>query len=89
MNKYNVSISIYLYQTFAIANVHVGQMCSSDLQCTGTDNSGVCCNGVCQCQLGYLKIDGFCYQGNQWRRASFIKHIIMYTNSQVTKSAGY
>ncbi|XP_078309663.1 uncharacterized protein LOC111109335 [Crassostrea virginica] len=45
-----------------LANVHVGQMCSSDLQCTGTDNSGVCCNGVCQCQLGYLKIDGFCYQ---------------------------
>nr|XP_022296387.1 protein draper-like isoform X2 [Crassostrea virginica] len=46
-----------------LANVHVGDMCSSDLQCTGTDNSGVCCNGVCQCQLGYLKIDGFCYQG--------------------------
>nr|XP_022301126.1 prion-like-(Q/N-rich) domain-bearing protein 25 [Crassostrea virginica] len=45
-----------------LANVHVGDMCSSDLQCTGTDNSGVCCNGVCQCQLGYLKIDGFCYQ---------------------------
>ena len=65
MDKYNVSISIYLYKTFALANVHVGHMCSSDLQCTGTDKSGVCCNGVCQCQLGYLKIDGFCYQGNQ------------------------
>ena len=65
MNKHNVSISIYLYQTFDLANVHVGQMCSSDLQCTGTDNAGVCCNSVCQCRLGYLQIDGFCYQGNQ------------------------
>nr|XP_022297502.1 protein draper-like [Crassostrea virginica] len=47
-----------------LANVQVGYPCSSDLQCNGTNNSGVCTDGFCQCQLGYLQINKCCYPGN-------------------------
>nr|XP_022296388.1 prion-like-(Q/N-rich) domain-bearing protein 25 isoform X1 [Crassostrea virginica] len=44
-----------------IANVYVGDTCSSNLQCTGTDFSGVCKNHVCHCLLGYLEMNRTCY----------------------------
>ncbi|XP_078339761.1 prion-like-(Q/N-rich) domain-bearing protein 25 [Crassostrea virginica] len=44
-------------------NVRVGNACSSDLQCTGTDKAGVCSNGSCDCQMGYLHIYGMCVEG--------------------------
>ena len=58
----NFQYLIY-YHKYALAKVHVGHACSSDLQCTGTGNAGDCRNGVCHCHLGYLQKDGICYLG--------------------------
>ena len=51
---------LYIY---SLAYVHVGYPCSSHLQCNGTDFSGVCRDGRCHCQLGYLEIHEICYAG--------------------------
>ena len=51
-----------------LANVLVGIACSQPQQCTGTDHSGVCSYGFCQCKQGYLQVDGTCYQGTQMKK---------------------
>lgn len=45
-------------------NVPVGGFCSSDKQCTGSYNSGICENGRCTCKKGFTLIDLACEKGN-------------------------
>lgn len=64
LNMYNDLLSHTLIPN-DLVNVRVGNACSSDLQCTGTDKAGVCSNGSCDCQMGYLHIYGMCVEGNK------------------------
>lgn len=56
---------IKLLSSFIISdNVPVGGFCSSDKQCTGSYNSGICENGRCTCKKGFTLIDLACEKGN-------------------------
>ena len=44
-------------------NVHVGEPCIADEQCTGTAMSGICKNSTCICAKGYFSQGQHCYEG--------------------------
>ncbi|XP_052679046.1 uncharacterized protein LOC128159874 isoform X2 [Crassostrea angulata] len=45
-------------------NLVVGDLCESSLQCTGSEHSELCRDGVCICQKEYLKHNNSCYLNN-------------------------
>lgn len=44
--------------------VPFGGFCSLHEQCTGSDYSGVCENGICTCSKGFTFTDLACEKGN-------------------------
>ena len=85
--KKNVVTITCIYESinFMIANVHVGDTCSFQQQCNGTDHSGVCSYGVCQCQQGYLQKDGTCYRGTQTKKIdNFVTKEVSYETNICT-----
>lgn len=45
-------------------NLVVGDLCESSLQCTGSEHSELCRDGVCICQKEYLEHNNSCYLNN-------------------------
>lgn len=45
-------------------HIVIGNTCFSDLQCTGSENSGLCSSGVCSCRKGYFSYNYQCYPEN-------------------------
>ena len=54
-------------------NVHVGEPCVADEQCTGTAMSGICNNTTCICAKGYFSQGQNCYKGEVSKPLSEIK----------------
>ena len=78
-------ISITQLHNYFSANVHVGDACSFQQQCNGTDHSGVCSNGFCQCQQGYLQKDETCYRGTQMKKIdNFVTKEVSYETNICT-----
>ena len=48
---------------FPLDNVHVGEPCVADEQCSGTSRSGICKNSTCICAEGYFSQGQQCYEG--------------------------
>ena len=54
---------IYIHNFCWLANVTLGSACVADQQCTGSLISGVCSDGYCKCQRGYIFIQDKCFPG--------------------------
>ena len=41
----------------------LGESCEADIQCSGTDNAGICGkDGICSCSIGFLKLQQKCVE---------------------------
>lgn len=54
-----------IVRPFFIGNIVVGDSCESGLQCTGSEHSELCIDGVCICQKEYLEHNNSCYPSKQ------------------------
>ena len=61
----NIAFELYILQfNCSTGNKKLGESCEADIQCSGTDNTGVCGeNGICLCATGYLNLQQNCFKG--------------------------
>ena len=61
--KLGIIYELYIHDFCWLANVTLGSVCVADQQCTGSPFSGVCSDGFCECQRGYIFIQDKCFPG--------------------------
>lgn len=66
---------------FFLGNLVVGDLCESSLQCTGSEHSELCRDGVCICQKEYLKHNNSCYLSKQTEAIILRFHYYLQNNN--------
>lgn len=66
---------------FFLGNLVVGDLCESSLQCTGSEHSELCRDGVCICQKEYLEHNNSCYLSKQTEAIILRFHYYLQNNN--------